>query len=165
MSTPKIDASSRLVDVRAEVANPDGKLKPGQFLQVRVLLPKEDGVIAVPQTALVSSLYGDYVYVVKPAPKTEGADASGGKASDTKASDTKAGDAKAADDKAGPDLVAAQVFVTVGRHSGEVVEIVKGLKAGDQIVTAGQNRLSNNSPVTVDNTITPPANPNPADVK
>ncbi|PZN59346.1 MAG: efflux transporter periplasmic adaptor subunit, partial [Proteobacteria bacterium] len=51
---PKIDPASRLVSVRAEVANPEGKLTPGQFVQVRVELPEEKGVIALPQTALTS---------------------------------------------------------------------------------------------------------------
>ncbi|TJV17582.1 MAG: efflux transporter periplasmic adaptor subunit, partial [Mesorhizobium sp.] len=64
---PKIDPTSRLVTVRAEVANPEGKLTPGQFVQVRVELPEENNVLTVPQTALTSSLYGDFVFVVRPA--------------------------------------------------------------------------------------------------
>ena len=61
---PKIDPASRLVTVRAEVANPEGKLTPGQFVQVRVELPEENNVLALPQTALTSSLYGDFIFVV-----------------------------------------------------------------------------------------------------
>jgi membrane fusion protein, multidrug efflux system len=68
---PKIDPASRLVTVRAELANPEGKLTPGQFVQVRVELPKEDNVMALPQTALTTSLYGDYVFVVRPAQAAE----------------------------------------------------------------------------------------------
>ncbi len=64
---PKIDPASRLVSVRGEVANTEGKLTPGQFVQVRVELPEENNVLAVPQTALTSSLYGDFVFVVRPA--------------------------------------------------------------------------------------------------
>ena len=63
---PKVDPQSRLVSVRAEISNPEGKLSPGQFVRVRVELPKEENVIAVPLTALVSSLYGDFVYVIRP---------------------------------------------------------------------------------------------------
>ena len=54
-----------------------------------------------------------------------------------------------------PELAANQVFVKVGRRNEGKVEIVEGLKAGDQVVTAGQNRLFNGMPVTVDNTINP----------
>ena len=37
---PKIDPASRLVSIRGEVANPEGKLTPGQFVQIRVELPE-----------------------------------------------------------------------------------------------------------------------------
>ena len=59
---PKIDPQTRMVSVRAEVENPDGALRPGQFVRVRVELPAVESVIALPQTAVVTSLYGDYVY-------------------------------------------------------------------------------------------------------
>lgn len=61
---PRVDPGSRLVSVRAEVENTDGSLYPGQFLRVRVELPAEEGVIALPQSALLSNLYGDSVYVI-----------------------------------------------------------------------------------------------------
>ncbi|PWJ91988.1 MULTISPECIES: efflux RND transporter periplasmic adaptor subunit [Mesorhizobium] len=189
---PKIDSSSRLVNVRAEVANPDGKLTPGQFVQVRVELPEEQNVLTLPQTALTTSLYGDYIFVVQPAKPAEAAPAQAAKPeekpaasatdkpADAKPADTKPADAmkpaadaakpaadaakpadKAADpakpaaegDK--PALVLSQVFVKPGRRNQGMVEIVEGLKAGDEVVTAGQNRLFNGMSVAVDNTIDP----------
>ncbi len=63
---PRIDPNSRMVSVRAEVSNEGGRLYPGQFLRVRISQPKEDGVIAVPQTAVSSSLYGDSIFVIRP---------------------------------------------------------------------------------------------------
>lgn len=141
---PKVDPQSRLVSVRAEITNPDGKLSPGQFVQVRVELPKQDNVIAIPDTALVTSLYGDYVYVVKPAePKPA--------ASGAAAAPAAAGDAKPAE----PALQVSQVFVTAGRRNAGQVEITASLEAGAEVVTAGQNRLSNGGPVVIDNTVTP----------
>ncbi|MFC3325821.1 efflux RND transporter periplasmic adaptor subunit [Mesorhizobium cantuariense] len=196
---PKIDSSSRLVNIRAEVANPDGKLTPGQFVQVRVELPEEQNVLTLPQTALTTSLYGDYIFVVQPAkpaeappaqaakPEEKPAAAATDKSSEAKPADTKSADAmkpaadtakpaadaakpaadaakpadKAADpakpaaegDK--PALVLSQVFVKPGRRNQGMVEIVEGLKAGDEVVTAGQNRLFNGMSVAVDNTIDP----------
>ncbi|RUZ29992.1 efflux RND transporter periplasmic adaptor subunit [Mesorhizobium sp. M7A.F.Ca.US.007.01.2.1] len=187
---PKIDSSSRLVNIRAEVANPDGKLTPGQFVQVRVELPEEQNVLTLPQTALTTSLYGDYIFVVQPAKPAETAPAAkpeekpaapaADKSADAKPADTKRADAmkpaadaakpaadaakptdKAADgakpaaegDK--PALVLSQVFVKPGRRNQGMVEIVEGLKAGDEVVTAGQNRLFNGMSVVVDNTIDP----------
>lgn len=183
---PKIDPASRLVSIRGEVANPEGKLTPGQFVQIRVELPEENNVISVPQTAVTSSLYGDFVFVVVPAKSAEGGAAAPAKPDDQKtggiekpasdatkpqadaskpASDTpKSADnaAKPADNaqkpaEAGqqPALVLSQVFIKLGRRNNGMVEIVEGLKAGDQVVTAGQNRLFNGMSVAVDNTIDP----------
>lgn len=169
---PKIDPVSRLVTIRAEVDNTDRKLSPGQFVQVRVELPVENDVLALPQTALTTSLYGDFIYVVKPAEAKDDAAAKPG-ASETKpAADAKPVEAKAADEakpadasKPGaeaekPALALSQVFVTPGRRNAGLVEIVKGISAGDEVVTAGQNRLYNGMSVNVDNTIDPtkPAN-------
>jgi len=159
---PKIDPISRLISVRAEITNPDDRLSPGQFVQVRVELPKEDNVIAVPQTALTSSLYGDYVYTVVPADKAKTqAPAAEKTAEGSKPADEKA-EKSAAPAANAPALVARQIFVQVGRRFGGLVEIKEGVKADDQVITAGQNRLSNGAPVTVDNTLTPAlSNANP----
>lgn len=158
---PKVDPATRLVTVRAEVSNPDGKLSPGQFVQVQVQLPEEKDIIAVVQTAVVTSLYGDYVYVVqspdakkeepKPAPADEP------KISQAEEKPVPAGAAMAAEPKPEPaqNLVARQVFVKLGRRAEGLVEIKSGLSAGDVVVTAGQNRLYNGVAVAIDNTITP----------
>jgi membrane fusion protein (multidrug efflux system) len=157
---PRIDPATRLVSVRAKVDNAEGKLRPGQFAQVRVTLPKEENVFTLPQTALVSSLYGDYVFVVRPAPD-EAKPADAPKPADTA---KPAGAASAADaakpadaaaEKKEPKLIVAQVFVTPGRRSGLVVEITKGIKKGDIVVTAGQNRLSPGAAVKIANDVNP----------
>nr|WP_254018372.1 efflux RND transporter periplasmic adaptor subunit [Mesorhizobium escarrei] len=176
---PKIDPASRLVTVRAEVANPEGKLTPGQFVQVRVELPEENNVLTVPQTALTSSLYGDFVFVVRPAkPAADAAAAPAAAASpeETPATDSAkpAAEAPAAKpeekpaaapaeptaEEQKPQLVLAQVFVKPGRRNAGLVEILEGIAPGDEVVTAGQNRLSAGMSVAVDNTIDPtkPAN-------
>lgn len=124
---PKIDPNSRLVTVRAEVDQPQGAITPGQFLRVRVQLPEEPDVIALPQTALMTSLYGDSVFVVR-----------------------KDGDA------ADAPLKVEQVFVKTGRRARGLVEIA-GIEPGDLVVSAGQNRLSGNAAVVIDNSVNPAA--------
>jgi membrane fusion protein (multidrug efflux system) len=116
---PRVDPSSRLVAVRGTVEGADGSLTPGQFVRLRLDLPVEDGVIALPQTAVISSLYGDFIYVVRP----------------------RENDAET--------LEVRQVFVTPGRRSDGMIEIREGVAAGDVVVTTGQNRLSNGAPVTL----------------
>nr|WP_230980395.1 efflux RND transporter periplasmic adaptor subunit [Oryzicola mucosus] len=155
---PKVDPSSRLVSVRAEISNPDGQLSPGQFVQVRVELPEEQDVIALPQTAIISSLYGDYIYAVRPAGQKPAAQTPAQPAtSDAATPADKAEPAQAASSQpdATPALEGVQVFVKTGRRSLGLVEILEGVKAGDDVVTAGQNRLSNGGPVKIDNTIDP----------
>jgi membrane fusion protein (multidrug efflux system) len=142
---PKVDPSTRLVSVRAEISNSNGGLTPGQFAQVRVELPAEDNIIALPETALTTSLYGDYVYVVVPADK-----------------DGKATTGKVDPNDKNQNLLARQVFVKIGRQSQGRIEIKEGVKPGDVVVNAGQNRLTNGAAVTIDNSVEPSqVKPNP----
>ena len=52
-------------------------INPGQFLRVRVELPEEPNVIALPQTVLSSTLYGDSVFVVRTEGEGDAAEADG----------------------------------------------------------------------------------------
>lgn len=146
---PKVDPSSRLVSVRAAIENPDERLTPGQFARIYVDMPQEDDVIALPQTAVVTSLYGDYVYVARK-PEAEGEEQA-----DAEGQEQPEGEEQAEAEGEEEKLEARQVFVTVGRRSGSQVEIVSGLEGGEMVVTAGQNRLNNGTPIAVDNTIDP----------
>jgi membrane fusion protein (multidrug efflux system) len=154
---PKIDPSSRLVSVQAVVDNSGDQLRPGQFVRVRVKLPEEPNVIALPQTAVIISLYGSYVYQIveapPPATPPAGQQGAGGEAAEGGGQPPAAGQAPAA--PAGPQLVAKQVFVETGRRSGTQIEVVKGVEPGMQIASSGQNKLSNGSHVAVDNSVDP----------
>lgn len=121
---PRVDPNTRMISARAEVENPNESLLPGQFLRVRISLPREEGVIAVPQTAVSSSLYGDTIYVIRDGGEED------------------------------PEVKKVeQVFVTIGRRAEGRIEVVKGLQPGDMIVTSGQNRLSPGARVKVDNSV------------
>ena len=148
---PRIDPNSRLVLVRGEIDTKEGTITPGQFLRVRVELPTEDGVIALPQTVLSSTLYGDSIFVVRSeappdAPEPEGS-------GEGQASAEAPPEAEGQADQ--PVLTVEQVFVRAGRRSEGMVEIVEGVEAGDQVVTAGQNRLTGGARVTIDNSVNP----------
>ncbi|SDX13197.1 efflux RND transporter periplasmic adaptor subunit [Roseicitreum antarcticum] len=126
---PRVNAASRMVAVRGSIANPGGQLTPGQFVRIRIDLPREEGVIALPQTAVVTSLYGDYVYAVRP-----------------REDDSEV-------------LEARQIFVDPGRRVEGRVEVRRGVAAGDIVVTAGQNRLTNGGPVLLSNAEDPQPEP------
>ena len=63
--------------------------------------------------------------------------------------------------KDGKTLVARQVFVTVGATRGDQAAVVAGIKQGDTVVTTGQLKLKNGTPLAVDNSVLPSNDPNP----
>jgi membrane fusion protein (multidrug efflux system) len=139
---PKIDPTSRLVSVEARVEKVNCGLQPGQFAHVSVKLPVEANVIALPQTAVTISLYGNYAYEV--VPDTTPADTSAAPAAASSATPASA-------TPEAPKLKAKQIFIQTGRRSGTQIEVLKGIDPGMEIVTSGQNKLSNGSPIAIDN--------------
>lgn len=131
---PKVDTDTRNVQVRATLKNPEHKLLPGMFATVSIQSGKPQNFITLPQTAITFSPYGDTVFLVEE--KGKGAD---GK----------------------PVRVAKQAFVTTGRTRGDQVAILKGVKAGDTVVSSGQLKLKNGTPLIVNNSVTPADNPAP----
>ena len=173
--SPKIDNDTRNVEVEASVPNPDKLLTPGMFADVNVDVGSEERHLTLPQTAVVYNPYGETVYLVKKKADFDKAQAENkSAAADPKPADAKAdpkkADAKDAkkDDKKDaknavpPDqLVVQQTFVTTGGTRGDQVAIVKGLNEGDEVVTSGQVKLKNGSPITIDNSVQPANSPNP----
>jgi membrane fusion protein, multidrug efflux system len=62
----QIDPSTGTIRLKAEFANADGALWPGQFVTVRLLLRTDRQVLTVPSTAVQRGAQGLYAYVVKP---------------------------------------------------------------------------------------------------
>lgn len=60
----QIDPELGTQQLRATFANKDRRLLPGQFVRVRVKTGQRDGVFLVPQSAVLSSEQGKFVYVV-----------------------------------------------------------------------------------------------------
>jgi membrane fusion protein (multidrug efflux system) len=56
---------------------------------------------------------------------------------------------------------ARQSFVTTGATRGDQVAVLSGVKEGDVVVTAGQVKLRNGSPLKIDNKVQPTNSPNP----
>lgn len=126
---PKVENETRNLQVRATLSNPDEKLLPGMFANLEVLLPGDEAKIVVPETAITYTLYGNSVYVI----------------------DKKRGeDGQPVKDEGGKtQLTVERRFVETGeRRAGRVV-IVKGLQAGEQVVTSGQLKLDNGAHVEV----------------
>lgn len=59
-----VNPETRTVRVRATLANPEGKLRPGMFATVMTLQPEDREVITLPRTAVSYNTYGDYVFLI-----------------------------------------------------------------------------------------------------
>jgi membrane fusion protein (multidrug efflux system) len=126
---PKVENSTRNVQVRATLANPNGKLLPGMFASLQVLLPDPQPRIVVPESAITYTLYGNSVYV---------------------AAQKKAEDGSVEkDDKGQPVLIAERRFVETGERREGMVIITKGVQNGETVVTAGQIKLDNGAHIAI----------------
>lgn len=61
---PRVDASGRSLEVRAKLSNTDGRLRPGMFARVRVLLGDRPNALMVPEEAVVPLGDDFFVYTV-----------------------------------------------------------------------------------------------------
>jgi membrane fusion protein (multidrug efflux system) len=68
-------------------------------------------------------------------------------------------------EQAGAARTARQTFVTTGATRGDQIAVLSGVKEGDVVVTAGQMKLHNGSPVTINNSVQPTSDiaPKPID--
>ncbi|MCE5360036.1 efflux RND transporter periplasmic adaptor subunit [Candidatus Igneacidithiobacillus taiwanensis] len=115
-----INPQTRQVEVQATLDNPHNLLRPGMFGQVTVVRNEEQKVLTVPVSAITYNTYGNFVYVVE------------NKTVDGKTSQ-----------------VAVQRVVHTGEERDGQVAILRGLKAGELVVTAGQVKLTNDAQVSV----------------
>jgi membrane fusion protein (multidrug efflux system) len=133
--SPKVDTNTRNIQIEAQLANPDKKILPGMFANVNIKLGDEVKMLTLPQTAVTYNPYGSTVFIAKPTGKK---------------------------DKQGkPALEAQQVFVTTGLTRGDQVAILKGVEEGATVVTSGQLKLKNGTPLIVNNKVLPANSPNP----
>jgi membrane fusion protein (multidrug efflux system) len=149
----RVNQETRTIVVRGQIANPDRRLLPGMFANLEVLAGEPQDVVTVPRTAITYSLYGDSIYVVKPAPKPAEP------APPAATSSTSDAQAVAATPPAAkePQLVVERRFVKVGDTRDGRAAISEGLKAGEEVVIVGQLKLSPGALVRIDNSNIPAA--------
>ena len=63
---PQVDPETGTFSVRAEMANPDRILLPGQFTKVRLLLDVREDATVVPTKSVVIEKGGAYIFVIRP---------------------------------------------------------------------------------------------------
>ena len=132
---PKVETASRNLQIQSTFDNAKLQLLPGMFANVSVDLGQAQQLLTLPQTAVTYNPYGSTVFIVKEADK-ENADGKKPK-------------------------VAQQIFVVTGETRGDQITILKGLKEGQEVVTSGQLKLKNGTPVLIDNRVLPGNDPSP----
>jgi membrane fusion protein (multidrug efflux system) len=111
---PLLDANGRSVAVRASMpADASQRLRSGMFARVNVVFGVDEAAVVVPEEALLPQGGRQWVVVLDAAPEVNGK----------------------------PQWTARRVAVTTGVRSGSMVQITDGVKAGQTIVVAGQQRI------------------------
>lgn len=121
--SPRIDPTTRTVEIRATVPNKEGKLMPGMLFVVKLELGTRTALM-VPEKAVMSLGEIQYIFVYRPRARS-----------------------------------VSRREVKLGLRDRGSVEVLEGLREGDEIVTDGVLKLVDGSAVTVSGTvndITPP---------
>jgi membrane fusion protein (multidrug efflux system) len=126
--SPEVDVATRNIRVQATVANNQERLRPGMFVNVAVVLPSREKVLAIPTTAVLYAPYGDTVFVVQEKKSENGVQSA---------------------------KVLQQKIVQLGEKRGDFVAVVSGLDQGETVVSTGVFKLRNDQTVVVDNSLAP----------
>ena len=128
---PQVDSATRNVQIEASVDNHSRQLVPGMFGHLQVAAGTLVHALTLPQSAVTYNPYGATVFLVIPDPGNKGGQ------------------------------TVKQTFVTLGDTRGDQVQALTGVKDGDVVVTAGQLKIKNGTPVAIDNTVKPSSDSNP----
>lgn len=120
-----VERETRNIAIEGIVDNGQGRWMPGMFVHIQVNSGTPQQHLTLPQTAVSYNAYGSTLFLVQ---SGEGADAL---------------------------PQAQQVFVETGSRRGDQVAIIRGIEEGDQVVTSGQMKLKNGTPLIIDNVIQP----------
>jgi multidrug efflux pump subunit AcrA (membrane-fusion protein) len=117
--SPVVDTSSRTMMIKVNVDNPDDKLKAGMFANVKIITEEKEGVITVPETAVLQRGGEYFVYTIQDDPSDSNV------------------------------KIAKRTPVSPGLNVDNMFEITEGLKAGDEVIVRGQTTLTDGSRVNI----------------
>jgi membrane fusion protein, multidrug efflux system len=107
---PVVNPDTRSIVVRAQLANPGRRLRPGAFADVSIVVTNVPEALSVPSVGIIPELGGHRVMVVE-------------------------------------NGVADSRAVEIGIRTDTAVEVTSGLKAGDQVIVGGLERVGPGDPV------------------
>ncbi|NBF04546.1 efflux RND transporter periplasmic adaptor subunit [Pseudomonas sp. Fl5BN2] len=129
----QFDPNTRNVTVEATIDNPKRSLVPGMFARAVVSSGTTQRYLTLPQTSVTYNPYGTTVFIVT----------------------------QHNNDRGEVVLTAQQTFIETGPTRGDQVAVLSGVKEGDQVITSGQMKLKNGSPVKIEERDAPLNDPSP----
>lgn len=134
---PQVEASTRMIKLQATAQNPEQQLRPGMFANTTVMLPRATPALQIPASGVQFAPYGDAVFVIERMKTPQGADYLG----------------------------VRRQTVKLGERRGDLIQVLSGLKPGEQIVSSGVFKLRPNASVMINNSVAPGAElaPRPSD--
>jgi membrane fusion protein (multidrug efflux system) len=128
-----VDEATRNARAQATLANGEGRLRPGMFVEVSVVLDEGGDVVVLPVSSVSYAPFGDSVFVVEDVQAPDGSTYRG----------------------------VRQQFVKLGPGRGDQVAVLEGVAPGEEVVTSGAFKLRTGAAVLVDNSVQPPNEPAP----
>lgn len=134
VTTRKEVRGDKLIVTCNSALNEKNKVKdyifiPGMFASIAIEQPAQENTVIVPSTAISYSLYGNAVYVIEKGKKDK-------------------------NNKDAPvPLTVHREFVVTGEQQGNYTVIKKGIKAGQMVVSTGDLKLQNGTPVVINNSV------------
>jgi multidrug efflux pump subunit AcrA (membrane-fusion protein) len=117
---PVVDPATRTMDVKLKLTTPDARIKAGMFGRIKIITHPKSDVIKIPVECVVNRFGDNYVFVL------------GEKQQDKK------------------DVYhVKRRVITAGIRIDDILEVTKGLNAGETIVSEGQTLLDDDSLVKV----------------
>ncbi len=114
--SPRVDPGTRSVVVRAKISNPSSKLKANQFVRVKQVINDLKDALLVREEAVYLDQGQEYLYIAV-----------------EKVNDNKEQGATLN----GKEFVAQRVAIKTGLRQNGKVQILEGIKAGDNVIYAG----------------------------
>ena len=121
--SPVVDPASRTLEIKLALTRPDWRVKAGMFARIKVITERKSGIVKLPADAVVRRFDQSYVFVVVPAAQSE------------------------------TGFIVERTKVIPGIQIDSELEIVEGLKAGQDVVIQGQTLLEDKSKVRIVGTV------------
>jgi membrane fusion protein (multidrug efflux system) len=144
----RLDPVSRSLMVRALLPNPDGRLRPGMFLTVK-LIRDDTLALVIPESAVVPDRSRQFLWILERQPSSEG--------EPHKVSPSPSAEMP----KEGSEQLVRKTEIRTGRRKPGFVEVLQGLSPGDIVVVEGTQKTRPGTPVRINWANSPSSKPLP----